>query len=436
MKRIIYIITILTSISLGAQDKTWTLQECIDYAVENSISVRQSQNTVSQKEIDLNTAQNRHLPSFAAQASENFSFGRGLTANNTYDNANTTSTSFQLGGELPIFTGLDVTNNIKISKLNLEAALKDLDKAKEDISVSVAQSFVEILYNKELLEVATAQVSQDERLLESIKAKHEVGRLDESQVAAQAATLAQSRLQKTQAENNYRLSLLSLSQLMELQSPEGFQIASPDVAVFEPGLLMNPEEIYAQAVSSKPAVLSAQSSLESAKIAIERAKGAYLPTLSLNGGIGTNYYTTSKMQAASFGDQMKNNFSQYIGLSLNIPIFSRFNTRNQVKQAKLSYDNQNLQLESVKKTLYKEIQQAYYNAVAAQAKLSSSSETATSSLRLYELTEEKYQNGKASITDYNDAKNNNLKAQSEYLKAKYECLFQTKLLDFYRGVKW
>lgn len=432
MKRIL-IAALLIPFSAVAQQHSWTLQECIDYALENNLTVQQSDINVRQKEIAVNTAEGRRLPGVAASGSQNFSFGRGLTADNTYANTNTTSTAFQLGAEVPIFQGFDINNGVKLSKLDLAAATADLDKTKDDIRVAVAQDFVQILYNKEILQVAQNQVGIDEQQLERVKALLEHGKASAAEVSAQQATLAQARLTATQAENTLRLSILDLSQLLELPSPEGFDIAIPSENALQPGLLMNPEEIYAQAVEIKPAILSEKLKLDYAEINIDKAKGGFLPSLSLSGGLGSNFYTSSGYPHSSFGDQMKNNFSQYIGLSLNVPIFSRFATRNQVKSAQLSYDTQALQLESVKKSLYKEIQQAYYNAVAAQAKLASSHEAAASAQQAYDLMREKYENGKASITEYNESKNRWLEAESNYLQSRYECLFQAKLLDFYRG---
>ena len=180
-------------------------------------------------------------------------------------------------------------------------------------------------------------------------------------------------------------------------------------------------------------MLSSSIQVEAAKVSVAKAKGAYLPTLSLSGGIGTNYYTTSNVQSPSFGEQLRNNFSQYIGVSLNVPIFSRFSTRNAVRGAELNLRNSALQLESVKKSLYKEIQQAYYNALTSQSRYASSRESSSSAEQYYQMIEQKYLAGKAGITDYNDAKNSYLKAKSEFLQARYECLFQTELLDFYKG---
>ena len=134
-----------------------------------------------------------------------------------------------------------------------------------------------------------------------------------------------------------------------------------------------------------------------------------------------------------FGTQMKNNFSQYLGLTLNVPIFNRFRTRNSIRSARIDRENQELQLENVKKTLYKEIQQVYYNAIAAQSKYESSQSSQQSSLDAFTLTQAKYENGKATITEFNEAKNNYLKTESDLVKARYEYLYQTTLLDFYRG---
>ena len=416
-----------------AQNGPWSLLDCINYALEHNLSVQQSELTVEQREVELNTAQNRRLPTVSASASENLSFGRGLTADNTYSNSNTTSTSFSLGGNVPVFQGFQITNGIKLSELNLAAATADLEKARDDIRVAVAQAYVQILYNQELLRVAREQASHDEELLEQIKARLDVGKVSAAEVSAQQATLAQSRQSEIQAEGNLNIALLDLSQLLELPSPEGFAVVTPEVGDPSQTLLMRPEAIYEEAVAVKPAVEAAKLNVDYAELGIARAKGAYLPTLSLSGGLGSNFYTNSKFASDPFGKQLKNNFSQYVGLSLNIPIFQGFSVRNNVRTAELSYKGQQIQLESVKKALYKEIQQAYYNAVTAQARYAGSRETEESARLHYELTEEKYKVGKAGVAEYNDARTSWLRAESEYIQARYQCLYQTKLLDFYRG---
>ncbi|MBQ9399798.1 MAG: TolC family protein [Bacteroidales bacterium] len=414
--------------------QSWSLGECIDYALEHNLSVRQGELGVQQKEISLNTAKNRRLPGLAASASENFSFGRGLTADNTYSNANTTSTSFQLGADLPLFQGFDIKNDIRQNELNLAAATADLEKAKDDIRVAVAQAYVQILYNQELLEVARGQVAQDSLLLERIEAMCEAGKASSAEVSAQKATLAQSHLNEVQAEGNLELALLDLSQLLELDSPEGFSVKAPSVENLQVQLLMSPEEVFAEAVNIKPAIRSGQLKIDFAQAGIDRAKGAYLPSLSLSSGIGTNYYTNSRAPSAAFGDQLRNNFSQYIGISLRVPIFSRMSTRNSVRTAELNLEGEKLQLETLRKTLYKEIQQAYYNAVNSQAQYRSSEQAARSAEESLELVRAKYETGKATSTEYNESRKRYLEAESNFLQSRYRCLYQTKLIDFYRGV--
>ena len=434
MKKILILVACLcTGIAARAQQAPWSLSDCINYALENNLSVKQSALAVEQREVEVSTAKGRRLPSLGINASETLSFGRGLEADNTYSNANVTSTSFNLGTDVPIFMGFDINNDIKLSKLNLAAATADLEKARDDIRVAVAQAYVQILYNQELLHVAQEQTAHDAALLEQVRERLLAGKVSDAEVSAQQATLAQSRMSEIQAEGNLRVALLELTQLLELTSPEGFSIVTPEVGDPSRALLMRPEAIYDEAVGIKPGVEAAQLNLDYAELSVARAKGAYLPRISLSGGIGSNFYTSSKTPGLSFSEQMKNNFSQSLGVTMSIPIFQRFSTRNNVRSAQINYKNQQIQLENVKKALYKEIQQAYYAAVTAQARYAGSQESAASARQHYELTEEKYKVGKAGVTDYNDARNNWLRAESEQIQARYQCLYQTKLLDFYRG---
>lgn len=435
MRRIIITAALLAAIAVGAQaqDRVWTLARCIDYALENSLSIKQSELSVEQKEISLNTAESSRLPGVSASSGQNFSFGRGLTADNTYANTNTTSTSFSVGADVPVFNGFRIKHNIELSKLDLAAATADLAKAKDDIRVAVAQAYVQILYNMEILDVAKNQVGIDSMQVVRLQEMASNGKASRAEVSAQEATLAQSRLSVTRAENNLSLAILDLTQLLELPSPEGFQVARPSVEGMEPTALMNPEAIYAEAVQVKPNVKAEEIRLDQALKNIDLARSSFLPSISLSGGLGTNYYTSSGFASAGFLDQVKNNFSQYIGLNLSVPIFTRFSNRNQVKNARLSFNAQEIMLDNTKKNLYKEIQQAYYNAVASQAKYRSSETAAASAEDAFELAQAMYENGKSGITEFNEAKARYMSAASDLVQSRYEYLYQSKILDFYRG---
>ena len=422
---------------LGAQPHLWSLRECCDYAVEHNISIKQQQNQRRQQELTLSTSKNSRLPDLSGSVGQNFSFGRGLTAQNTYSNTNTSSTSFSLGTSMPIFTGFQIPNQIKLDQLNLEAATADLEKAKNDIRMQVAQAYVQILYDMEIAEVAHRQIEIDSMQVVRLQAFVDNGKAAEAELSQQKATLANSRLTATQADNNTRLAILSLTQLLELPTPDGFAIVKPnlDELVGLSGLseLITPDQIYAEALGVKPEILSQELKLKGTEHSIKIAQAGNLPTLSLSGGLGTNYYTTSGFKSDAFGTQLKNNFSQYIGLNLNVPIFNRFQTRNNIRNARISQENQQLALENTKKTLYKDIQQVYYNALNAQSKEKSSEEALKSTKDAFQLMQAKYENGKATITEFNESKNTYLKSESDLVQARYENLYQHALIEFYRG---
>jgi outer membrane protein len=334
---------------------------------------------------------------------------------------------------VPLFTGFQIPNNIKLNQLNLEAATQDLEKAKNDIRTQVAQAYVQILYDMEMADVALRQISIDSAQVARLQALLNIGKASEAELAQQKATLAQSQLTATQANNNLQLALLSMTQLLELESPEGFSVVRPEIGSVGGHVIATPEDIYADALATKPEIQAQQLRLRATENSIKIAQAGYYPTLSFSAGLGSNYYKTSGFKADGFADQMKNNFSQYLGFNLNIPIFNRFQTRNSVRSAKLDRQNQTLQLDNTNKALFKEIQQVYYNAVAANQKLMSSQQACESSETAFRLTQAKYEQGKATITEFNEAKNNYLKAESDLTQTRYEFLYQQALIRFYQG---
>ena len=437
MKRYVFALMI-GSLGLGtaSAQKAWGLRECCEYAVEHNIGIKQQQNQCRQQEIQLSTAKNSRLPDLSGSVSQNFSFGRGLTMDNTYTNKNTSSTSLQLGASVPLFTGFEIPNQIKLNQLNLEAATADLEKAKNDIRMQVAKAYVQILYDMEIADVAHRQIEIDSAQVARLQAFVNNGKASEAELSSQKSTLANSRLTATQADNNCRLAILDLTQLLELPSPDGFSIVRPSsesLDVLANMELIGPDAVYAEALGVKPEILSQQLKLKGTDHNIKIQQAANYPSLSFSAGLGTNYYTTSGFPHDALGKQLENNFSQYIGLNLSVPIFNRFQTRNNIRNARIEQETQQLQLENTKKTLYKEIQQVYYNALNAQTKEKSSAEAVQSSKDAFQLVQAKYENGKATITEFNESKNNYLKAESDLVQARYENLYQHALLEFYRG---
>ena len=420
------------SFHVQAQE-TWDLQRCISHAIEHNLSIKQKEAARDQSQVELNTAQWSRLPNLNGNVGQSFNFGRALQADNTYGNRNTRNANFSLGTNIPLFTGMQIPNNIALSKLNLKAATEDLAKAKEDISIQVASYFLQVLFNEELMKVARSQVKLSQEQLDKKVAFFKNGKASEAEVLEAKSRLAQDELSVVQAENNYQLALLDLSQLLELPSPDNFRISVPDIQDYSADLTL-PEEVYAQALMNKPAIKAAQYRLQGAEKSIRIAQSAYYPQLSFGAGIGTNYYHLSGIENASFGTQWRENMNKYLQVSLNVPIFNRFQTRNRVKSARIQHTALSWQLEESKKALYKEIQQAYYNALAAESKYKSSQSASESAEASFQLMSEKYANGKASATEYNEMRTAWMKALSDGIQAKYEFVYRSKILDFYKGV--
>lgn len=435
MKRI-YVISLLftTGLSIQAQE-IWDLKRCIDYAIEHNLSIKQQEDIQQQNEIEVSTAKWNRLPNLNGGVSHSFNFGRSIQADNTYKSLNTQNTGLNLSTSVPLFTGMQLTNNIALAKLNLKAAVEDLNKAKEDISIQVTSNYLQVLFNKELSKIAHEQVMLSKEILSQKEAFFANKKISKADLYEAKSRVAQDELSAVQAENNYKLSLLDLSQLLELPNPDEFEIAVPETdTLVNADILMSPVDIYAEAIAVKPTVKAAQYRLEGAQKNIRIAQSAYYPQLSLSAGLSTNYYNVSGRENGHFGAQLRDNFSQYIGFSLSVPIFNRFATRNRVRNARIQQHSFNLQLEEVKKNLYKEIQQAYYNAINASTQYASS-RTANQAAQLsFNVMKEKYIVGKANSTEYNEARTIWMKAISDFIQAKYDYLFRCKILDFYRGI--
>ncbi len=435
MKKYIILIAVLLVAGGSFAQQSWSLKDCVEYALKHNIQIKKQEIANEQQKVALNTAKNQRLPNVTGDVRQSFGFGRVVSpaANNGYVDKSTSNSDFTLNASIPIFTGFQIPNNIELCKLNLKAAVEDLNKAKEDISVNVTSAFLQVLFNEELCKVAKEQISLSKEQLDRMSRLEEVGKASIAQVYEAKATLAQDELAAVQAENNRKLAILDLTQLLELSSPEGFSIVSPDI---EPDFLAlsTPDEVYSLAMVNKPAVLAEQYRLEGMEKSIKIAKGAYYPTLSLFGVLNTGYSTVSGSTNEGFGKQLDNRFNKSIGLSLNIPIFDRHDTRNKVKTARLNYSTQALQVEESKKSLYKEIQQAYYSAVAALAKFNSGKTAVEASEASFKLMREKYENGKATSVEFSQVKVNLMKASSDQIQAKYDYLFRAKILDFYKGL--
>lgn len=411
----------------------WTLDDCIAYARSNNIAVQQRALQVEQQQTDLSTARFSRLPDLNASIGADASFGRTLSGDNIYRSTNQTSGSFNVGASMPLFQGLRINRTIKGGKLNLAAAVQDLERAGEDVAVNVMTLYLQVLYNKELVGVAERQLALSTEQAQRSRELVAAGKQPESARYESEALQANDRLALTQARNELQLALLDLSQALNCESAAGFDIAEPQLDSLSLESLHRmgtAEEVYAYAVENRPHVRAERLRLESAENSIGIARSALYPSLSLNGGYGTGIYSQDENK---FWTQFRNYSREYVGLSLSIPIFNRRATRNEVRRAHLTMQQQQLALTDAQRNLRKEIEQAWYNADAAYAKYRSAEAALASARIAFAYEEQKAAAGRSTVFDFNDAKTRMERADAESVQAKYEFLFRQKILDYYRG---
>ena len=433
MKKLVIIIAIITAAFSTQAQKVWTLDECVDYAMEHNVTILQSIISQNNAEYQYKMAKNAWLPTISAEASENLGFGQSPSANGVYVSDNSSSTSFGISVGMPLFNGLNLYNQTKASSLELSASKKDLEAAKKDLKLLIMSYYMQVVYNKELKAIAEKQLTLTEEQHAKTQQLYELGKVAESNVFESAAQVSTAKSSLVQANNNLMLSILDIVQALELEDVDGFDVVSPEIFTpVEAQSLPSQETTYEFALQHQPMMEAANLRLEKAYYDVKASKSAWYPSLSLYAGYSNgyyNYFTSDYNQP--FNEQIKTNGRTSFGVRLSVPIFNAMQTKYRVEQTKLSIENQELAINTAKKELKKEIQQAYYNALAAEQKYKAAEETFQSADIAYRYSNESYDAGKATLLELNESKNRLFKAESEMLQAKYEYLYRVKVLDFY-----
>ncbi len=428
MKKTLSIILMtVTAMSAVASEK-WSLDSCINYAVENNLTVKNREIERLSSELDIIEAKDQFLPQLSASASQSFNFGRGLTSENTYANRNTSNFQWGTSVQLPLFQGLSAVRQLKLSKINLRSMILQVEAAKDNITLNVISQYLQVLYSSELLATAQNQLELSRYELTRQETLLEAGRIPEIDVIQQRAQVAQDQQAVTESENNLTIAKLDLIQLLQLPELDGFDIEP--LAESEP-LIRPAEDVYRDAMVSNHSVLAARNNIEAAQASISVAKTGYIPRLSFNAGIGSSYYNLSGVENPSFSRQMRDNLNKYFGFSLSVPIFDAFWTRNRVRKAKLQETTARLQLQDTETTLYKEIQQAYYRAKGAREKYLTGISTEEASRLAFEAMKEKYEMGRSNPTEFEQSKNAYLKTTIDRIQSHYEYILRCRILDFY-----
>jgi len=441
MKRFIVILTCLfVAIQINGQgrQRIWSLQQCIRYAIQNNVRLKQVALSQESKEVSLSTSRNSWLPSLSATIGQNIDVGRSPSKDGTIKDQSSTNSNFYLQTSMPLFEGFRITNEIKAHKWNVLAATENLNKAQEDISVSVFTYYMQVLFKREMEKIAEEQVQLCLTQMTRTELLIANGMIAKSQLYDMEAQLAKDRVTLVNAKNDASLALLDLVQAMNLNVGEAaFDIVTPnieDIVLKYAGSIIPPKIIYDKAVSFKSQIKEQEYLLKSSVYALNMARSGFYPRLSLNASYSSYYYNYANYVNIPFSDQLRQNARKTVGLTLSIPLFSRFQVRNDVRSAKIAITNQQLAIEDARQTLYKEIQQAYANAVAAQETLLSSETSTISSSKAYQYAEESYNAGRISTFEYNEAKTKYIQSLSEQKQAMFDFIFRCKILDFYYGI--
>ena len=423
---------------ISVAQNVWSLQQCIDYALENNIQIKQQALNTNYGENQVKQAKSNKLPNLNASIGNDYSFGRSLTYENTYENVNSASLTGGASTNFTIWNGSTLTNTVKQRELDLQATVHDLQKAKDDIMLAIAAGYLEILFAEELELVTEAQIEVTRQQIDRTQQLVEAGSLARGSLLEIEAQVAREELQLVNDHNRVQLAYLTLFQFLELPISESFTIQKPVLPeVNASASLSNSIDVFNSAINVRPEIKAAQLRVESALKQLDIAKGYRYPSLSLNANyynLYNNKYTDINGEDISFGDQLKNNSRSGIGLNLSIPIFNRHQVKIGMSNATLQISDYQYRLQTARNVLRKDIEQSYTNALASFNRYMSTEKAVNSMEEAFRYIEEKFNVGMVNTVDYNISKNSLTVAQSNLLQAKYEYIFRIKILDFYNGI--
>lgn len=424
--------------SLQAQDE-WSFERCLLYALENNIQIKQQELKVEYSENNLKQAKADMLPNLNAGASQDFRFGRSVDPL-TYEftNKNNRGSFFQTNSMVNLFNGLQTINNISKNKLNLKKNFEELKKAKNDLSLNIARAYLQILFNIELYDIAQNQCKITEQQVKQTRKLVDAGSLTRGNLLEILAQLSAEELVLINVENQLNLSYLDLSQILDLKTADNFRILIPvfnDIA--DERIIFTLLDVYDKALALLPQIIGAEYELMASKKDLSIAKGKLSPSLSLGGSLSTGYSDNITVPGTdtpmSFVDQMDFSQNKTFGFNLRIPVFNRFASKINISNSRIKVLQSEYNLQIEKNILFNEIQQAFSDARAALKKYNASQTTVKSIEESFDYTRQMYDLGMVNTVDFNIAKNNLAKVRSDLLQAKYNYIFNIKILDFYRG---
>ncbi|MDB2463025.1 TolC family protein [Algibacter sp.] len=413
------------------QTKIWSLQDCIDYALEHNISVKDAILDKNSAEVDYSQAKSSRLPNLFGSASQSFSNGNTIDPiTSSYVSDQIHSTNVGINSSVTLFQGNQISNQIKQNKILLDQSIFQEEVEKNNIVLNILETYLQTLYSKESITIAENNVTASEKEVQRAKARLDAGTIalsDYTEAQSQAAT---NKYNVIAAKNDYQQYIITLKQLLELSPMEDIEIETIDDNLDLINLELDKAEVYSNALDFLPEIQTSMLNIAANEKELDIAKGGYLPTLSLIGSIGSGYTSISDN---TFTDQFDVNFNQKLGLSLSIPIFNRNQTKSAVKTATINIEKAEIQKQSTEKEVYRKVETAYQNALSAQEQVIASEASKSAAEQSYNLAQKKYELGALSTTDLVISQNTYTNAQQNYLQAKYLNVLYHQLLQFYQG---
>lgn len=408
----------------------WDLDRCIQYAVENNITIKQSELTKSIAENNLTQAQFSRLPSLSASGNQSLTKGTSIDPiTSDFVSQTVQSTSLSMNSQVTLFSGSKINNTIKQYSLIVQQNNLYIDEAKNNIILSVAQAYLQAFYYKEGIQTAEYNLATSEKQVQRSQALLDAGSISLSDVSSVKATYASNNYSLIAVKNQYAQQVLTLKQLLELEPEQSFELVFPDkldLSVVIPDKL----EVYHTALESMPEIKSSKAQVSISALNVRLARASYYPTLSLSGSLSSGYTNT---QEFTFAQQLDNNFNQRLGLTLSIPIFNNWQTKMNVKNSTLNVSIAELSLTAEKKALYQKIENAHQSAISAQAEMEAAAEETQAAKTALDLATQKFDLGSINALDLLVSQNTFITAQQKYLQTKYTTILYYQLLQFYQG---
>jgi outer membrane protein len=438
-----FVAFLLTTAIVSAQEP-WSLEKCIRYAYANNIQIKQSELSAQSSKEDFRQSKLNFLPSFNADVSQNTGWGRSVDlATYRYTNKKTNQAYGSVNASLTLFNGLQDVNNLREKEFEYLAKKYNSDKIRDNIALNIAAAYLQILYNIEQVNNAKRQVEVSQKQIDRTKKQVEAGTVARGNLLDVEAQGANDKVTLVNAQNKLMLAYLDLMQILDIKGTTKFDIEKPNLKIIHKPSLLPVQSIYNKALQIMPQIKSAEYSVKAADRALALARGRRSPTLSLNSSYGNNYSDQIREsnnpldpgfnETKPFWDQLKDNRNVTLGFRLSIPILNGFQISTLIRQSKISLENANLNLELEKNNLRKSIEQAYADALAAYQTYIARQKSLISLRESFKYTQEKFNVGMVSSTDFDVAKAKLFNAISDMTAAKYDYIFKTKILDFYLG---